>query len=47
MTRARRELIDSAVFFDFLGGMAVSMRRKFGGEFAVGECRRVRAIWAM
>jgi len=23
MTRARREFIDSAVFFDFLGGMAV------------------------
>jgi hypothetical protein len=25
MTRARREFIDSAVFFDFFGGMAVAV----------------------
>jgi hypothetical protein len=36
MTRARREFIDSAVFFDFFGGMAV----------VVGDGARFRAAWA-
>ena len=32
MTRASREFIDSAVFFDFLGGMAVMTMESGGGD---------------
>jgi len=32
MTRASREFIDSAVFFDFLGGMVVEVRELVGGD---------------
>jgi hypothetical protein len=37
MTRARREFIDSAVFFDFLGGMAVMKEWDVNVGGGVGE----------